>query len=133
MSIHYTGDLNLFSKGTHKGLAQEKEVCMRLREPFRKTKIKKIIARPLKQKTETLLMEQRSIHRIWKLKSIVHEFNIKHLLDTQSIQNLEKKRIDVNHIRLDYLVYLFMLVKNPPTIQETPGRFLGREFPLEKR
>ena len=64
VSIHSTGDLNLFSKGTHKGLAQAKEVCMKLREPFQRTKIKKTIARPFKQNTETLLMEQRSIHRI---------------------------------------------------------------------
>ena len=91
MSIHYTGDLNLFSKGTNKGLAQAKEVCVRLREPFQRTKIKKTIARPFKQNTETLLMEQRSIRRIWRLKSTVHEFNLKHLLDTQSIQNLENE------------------------------------------
>ena len=40
---------------------------------------------------------------------------------------------DIWTIVIDYRAFLIaQLVKNPPAMQETPVRFLGREDPLEK-
>ena len=36
------------------------------------------------------------------------------------------------HLGLQWAFLIAQLVKNPPAMQETPVRFLGREDPLEK-
>ena len=49
------------------------------------------------------------------------------------IFSLSLKRQEETNSKCQILVSLIaQLVKNPPAMQETPARFLGREDPLEK-